>query len=98
MTAAAFSADGSVLAVAAETIITLWDPQKNFLVATIGKTLSVNVLIPMLIFYVFVYVRQAEVCAFLGVCVCVFEKLVLNPYIRLAEVCVFLGVVYIYIF
>lgn len=40
MTAAAFSADGSVLAVAAETIITLWDPQTNFLVATIGKTLS----------------------------------------------------------
>ena len=41
MTAAAFSADGSVLAVAAETVVTLWDPDKNALVAVIGDTLSV---------------------------------------------------------
>ncbi|GAY37175.1 hypothetical protein CUMW_027030 [Citrus unshiu] len=39
MTAAAFSADGSVLAVAAETVITLWDPDRNVLVAVIGETL-----------------------------------------------------------
>lgn len=38
MTAAAFSSDGSVLAVAAETVITLWDPDKNVLVAVIGET------------------------------------------------------------
>ncbi|KAI7755931.1 hypothetical protein M8C21_023302 [Ambrosia artemisiifolia] len=38
MTAAAFSNDGSVLAVAAETVITLWDPEKNVLVAVIGST------------------------------------------------------------
>ncbi|BBG92853.1 Transducin/WD40 repeat-like superfamily protein [Prunus dulcis] len=37
MTAAAFSADGSVLAVAAETLITLWDPDNNALVAVIGE-------------------------------------------------------------
>ncbi|GJX93853.1 WD repeat-containing protein 75 [Tanacetum coccineum] len=37
MTAAAFSADGSVLAVAAETFITLWDPEKNVLLAVIGS-------------------------------------------------------------
>uniref|UniRef100_A0A9I9DF46 WD repeat-containing protein 75 second beta-propeller domain-containing protein n=1 Tax=Cucumis melo TaxID=3656 RepID=A0A9I9DF46_CUCME len=40
MTAAAFSADGSVLAVAAETVITLWDPEQNILVAVIGETLT----------------------------------------------------------
>ncbi|EEF29164.1 wd40 protein, putative [Ricinus communis] len=38
MTAAAFSNDGSVLAVAAETVITLWDPDKNILVAVLGET------------------------------------------------------------
>ncbi|XP_071730304.1 uncharacterized protein [Rutidosis leptorrhynchoides] len=37
MTAAAFSHDGSVLAVAAETVITLWDPEKNVLVSVIGS-------------------------------------------------------------
>ncbi|PRQ37349.1 putative transcription factor WD40-like family [Rosa chinensis] len=37
MTAAAFSADGSVLAVAAETVITLWDPVNNMLVAVLGE-------------------------------------------------------------
>ncbi|KAM5553835.1 hypothetical protein ABKV19_025857 [Rosa sericea] len=37
MTAAAFSADGSVLAVAAETVITLWDPVSNMLVAVLGE-------------------------------------------------------------
>lgn len=42
MTAAAFSADGSVLAVAAETVITLWDPEQNILVAVIGETLTVH--------------------------------------------------------
>lgn len=41
MTAAAFSLDGSVLAVAAETVITLWDPDKNVLLAVIGETFSV---------------------------------------------------------
>lgn len=40
MTAATFSSDGSVLAVAAETVITLWDPKKNVLVAVIGETFS----------------------------------------------------------
>lgn len=40
MTAVAFSADGSVLAVAAETVITLWDPETNILVAVIGETLA----------------------------------------------------------
>ncbi|BAT76749.1 hypothetical protein LR48_Vigan627s003400 [Vigna angularis] len=38
MRAAAFSADGSVLAVAADTVITLWDPNNNVLVAVIGET------------------------------------------------------------
>ncbi|XP_019442367.1 PREDICTED: WD repeat-containing protein 75-like [Lupinus angustifolius] len=38
MRAAAFSADGSVLAVAADTVITLWDPDKNVLVAVVGET------------------------------------------------------------
>lgn len=41
MTAATFSADGSVLAVAAETVITLWDPELNVLVAVIGETFTV---------------------------------------------------------
>lgn len=40
MTATAFSADGSVLAVAAETVITIWDPEKNVLVAVIGESLE----------------------------------------------------------
>ncbi|KAK1257118.1 hypothetical protein QJS04_geneDACA023666 [Acorus gramineus] len=40
MTAAAFSADGSVLAAAAETVVTLWDPDKNILVAVIGETVN----------------------------------------------------------
>ncbi|XP_015899229.3 uncharacterized protein LOC107432272 [Ziziphus jujuba] len=40
MTALAFSGDGSVLAVAAETVITLWDPEKNVLVAVIGEMLE----------------------------------------------------------
>ncbi|KAK1303998.1 hypothetical protein QJS10_CPB11g01412 [Acorus calamus] len=40
MTAAAFSADGSVLAVAAETVVTLWDPDTNILVAVIGETVN----------------------------------------------------------
>ncbi|CAI9088050.1 OLC1v1022281C2 [Oldenlandia corymbosa var. corymbosa] len=38
MTAVTFSADGSVLAVAAGNVITLWDPEKNFLVAVIGES------------------------------------------------------------
>lgn len=41
MTAAAFSADGSVLAVAAEKVVTLWDPDQNILVAVIGDTFEV---------------------------------------------------------
>ncbi|KAL6622616.1 hypothetical protein ACP70R_032495 [Stipagrostis hirtigluma subsp. patula] len=40
MTAAAFSADGSVLAVAAESVITLWDPDNNALVGVIAEALS----------------------------------------------------------
>ncbi|CAN4102517.1 unnamed protein product [Withania somnifera] len=40
MTAAAFSGDGSMLAVAAERVITLWDPVKNILVATVGESLD----------------------------------------------------------
>lgn len=42
MTSAAFSADGSVLAVAAESVITLWDPDNNALVGVIAETLSVS--------------------------------------------------------
>ncbi|KAL4582790.1 hypothetical protein LXL04_007349 [Taraxacum kok-saghyz] len=38
MTAAVFSSEGSILAVAADTVITLWDPEKNVLVAVIGST------------------------------------------------------------
>ncbi|KAL4200523.1 hypothetical protein AMTRI_Chr02g253980 [Amborella trichopoda] len=38
MTAAAFSADGSVLAVAAGFVITLWNPNTNTLVAVMGET------------------------------------------------------------
>ncbi|CAD6267019.1 unnamed protein product [Miscanthus lutarioriparius] len=40
MTSVAFSADGSVLAVAAENVITLWDPDNNALVGVIAETLS----------------------------------------------------------
>ncbi|KAL6847087.1 hypothetical protein ACP4OV_022940 [Aristida adscensionis] len=40
MTAAAFSADGSVLAVAAESVITLWDPDNNALVGVLAEALS----------------------------------------------------------
>ncbi|XP_021714730.1 WD repeat-containing protein 75-like [Chenopodium quinoa] len=38
MTAATFSADGSILAIAAETVITLWDPDRNYLVSIVGET------------------------------------------------------------
>lgn len=48
MTAAAFSADGSVLAVAAERVITLWDPDNNTLVGVIAEALSVFI-IPQLV-------------------------------------------------
>lgn len=44
MTAATFSADGSVLAVAAETVITLWDPDENCLVAVVGETYTVIII------------------------------------------------------
>ncbi|XP_078428741.1 transducin/WD40 repeat-like superfamily protein isoform X2 [Wolffia australiana] len=40
MTAAAFCPDGSVLAVAAEGVVTLWDPDTNILVSVIGQTTS----------------------------------------------------------
>ncbi|XVF47687.1 hypothetical protein PTKIN_Ptkin03bG0130800 [Pterospermum kingtungense] len=40
MTAAAFSGDGSVLAIAAETLITLWNPYMNVLLAVLGETLT----------------------------------------------------------
>lgn len=52
MTAAAFSADGSVLAVAAQTVITLWDPDKNALVAVIGDTLSVRHILQLIFNFV----------------------------------------------
>ena len=41
MIAAAFSADGSVLAVAGEIVITLWDPEMNVLATVIGDSLEV---------------------------------------------------------
>ncbi|CAK7337560.1 unnamed protein product [Dovyalis caffra] len=44
MTAATFSLDGSVLAVAAENVITLWDADKNILVAVIGETVMCPVM------------------------------------------------------
>uniref|UniRef100_A0A1J3IIZ1 WD repeat-containing protein 75 n=1 Tax=Noccaea caerulescens TaxID=107243 RepID=A0A1J3IIZ1_NOCCA len=40
MTAAAFSGDGTVLAVAAENVITLWNPDKNILLSVLGATLT----------------------------------------------------------
>uniref|UniRef100_A0A0E0MPF9 WD repeat-containing protein 75 second beta-propeller domain-containing protein n=1 Tax=Oryza punctata TaxID=4537 RepID=A0A0E0MPF9_ORYPU len=40
MTAATFSSDGSVLAVAAESVVTLWDPDNNALVGVIAEALS----------------------------------------------------------
>ncbi|KAL3643185.1 hypothetical protein CASFOL_014000 [Castilleja foliolosa] len=40
MNAAAFSSDGSVLAVAADKFITLWDPDRNTLLAVIGDSLE----------------------------------------------------------
>eukprot|EP00268_Persea_americana_P020064 TRINITY_DN20334_c0_g1_i3.p1 TRINITY_DN20334_c0_g1~~TRINITY_DN20334_c0_g1_i3.p1 ORF type:complete len:812 (+),score=149.30 TRINITY_DN20334_c0_g1_i3:277-2712(+) len=40
MTAATFSGDGSVLAIAAETVVTLWNPDTNALVAVVGETLT----------------------------------------------------------
>lgn len=46
MTAAAFSADGSVLAVAAESVITLWDPDNNALVGVMAEALSVFIVPP----------------------------------------------------
>ncbi|GKD30605.1 WD repeat-containing protein 75 [Tanacetum coccineum] len=50
MTTAAFSADGSVLAVAAETFITLWDPEKNVLLAVIGSAHEVGPLVMLCCF------------------------------------------------
>ncbi|CAI9270134.1 unnamed protein product [Lactuca saligna] len=41
MAVAAFSSDASVLVVAAETVIILWDPEKNILVVVIGSSLRV---------------------------------------------------------
>ncbi|XP_068641627.1 uncharacterized protein [Aristolochia californica] len=43
MTAAEFSTDGSVLAVAAEVVVTLWDPDKNVLLAVVGETITPNI-------------------------------------------------------
>lgn len=51
MTAAAFSADGSVLAIAAESVVTLWDPDSNVLVAVIGDTHSVIIILPVLLLF-----------------------------------------------
>ena len=42
MTAAAFSTDGTVLAVAADLAITLWDPDTNILITVIGIPSTVN--------------------------------------------------------
>jgi len=42
MTAAAFSGDGTVMAVAAENVITLWNPDKNILLSVLGSTLTVK--------------------------------------------------------
>ena len=42
MVVAAFSSDAFVLAVAAETVIILWDPEKNILVVVIGSSLRVG--------------------------------------------------------
>lgn len=42
MASAAFSSDGSVLAVAAEKVITLWDPDRNTLLAVIGDSVEVS--------------------------------------------------------
>lgn len=49
MTAAAFSSDGSVLAVAADKVITLWDPDRNTLLAVIGNSLEVHLKFDMLL-------------------------------------------------
>lgn len=49
MTAAAFSGDGSVLAVAAESIITLWDPDNNALVGVIAEALSVFIVLSVVL-------------------------------------------------
>lgn len=42
MSTAAFSSDGSVLAIAADKVITLWEPDRNTLLAVIGDTLDVS--------------------------------------------------------
>ncbi|GER33887.1 peptidyl-prolyl cis-trans isomerase-like 4 [Striga asiatica] len=42
MTSAAFSRDGSVLAVAGQEVITLWDPDRNALLAVIGDSPEVT--------------------------------------------------------
>lgn len=42
ITAAAFCADGSVLAVAATTVITLWNPLKHELLYVVGKAHTVK--------------------------------------------------------
>lgn len=49
MTAAAFSGDGTVLAVAAENVITLWNPDKNILLSVLGATLTVKKLLSFLL-------------------------------------------------
>lgn len=44
ITAAAFSGDGSCLALAARTVITIWDPLKNELMFVFGKSHTVKLL------------------------------------------------------
>lgn len=72
MTAAAFSADGSVLAVAAETVITLWDPENNVLVAVLGEIETVIFQIPSISTSIFL---QKRILLFLIYSIfCMFES------------------------
>lgn len=61
MTAAVFSADGSVLAVAAETVVTLWDPENNVRVAVLEEIETVIFVIPT-IFVCFFFCTRKLLC------------------------------------
>ncbi|GJY36415.1 WD repeat-containing protein 75, partial [Tanacetum coccineum] len=77
MTTDAFSADGSVLAVAAETFITLWDPEKNVLLAVIGSAHEVGPLVMLCCFIdckSFIYRRVQLSC----ICVLRFKSTTLS--------------------
>ena len=62
MRAAAFSADGSVLAVAADTVITLWDPDKNVLMGVVGETPTVIFLNPRYLFRLCFFILKYNIC------------------------------------